>query len=94
MPNSNSYKEFLERFAELSAYEVDHLCRCVFEQYENLCEKDDGHIGVKEMRHIISEGMKQAHLFLAHQQVEKAKMESNLLQNRYRMISAESESAG
>jgi hypothetical protein len=87
IPISNSYKEFLEGFANLSAYEVDHLCKCIFEQYLTLIENTQKDLSVKEVRHILSEGMKKAHLHLAHKQVEQAKMELNLLQNKYGLSS-------
>lgn len=80
---SNHYKEFLERFADLSAYEVDHLCKCIFEQYQNLLANSQNNISAKEIRQVLGEGMKQAHIYLAHKQIEQAKMELNLLQNKY-----------
>lgn len=83
MLSPHSYLEFLEKFSHLSAYQVDHLCRHIADQYAALTLESKDKLTIMEIRHIFTEGIKQAHLFLAEQQVEQAKMDFSALQNLY-----------
>lgn len=83
MLTAHSYLEFLERFSQLSVYQVDHLCKHIVNEYAAIKPGAQEKLTVMEIRHIFTEGIKQAHLFLAQQQVEQARTEFDVLQNLY-----------
>lgn len=80
------YLDFVEKFAELSPFELDHFSRTFHQHYSSWCgqQSDSNHtLSSGELQEILIDTVWTVHSILAERKVEEAKLNLANLRTKY-----------
>lgn len=80
----SEYNQFVENFERLSPYEVEHFSKILFAEFARFADTLVSSHGLPtaiQLREIITNAMKHAHIEIAERKIEEARLRYDMVRN-------------
>ena len=76
------YRDFVEAFERLTPYELDHFSKIFRQFFKSSTKIEDQNIRNEDLRDIFTQAMQAAHMEIAQQRIETAKLDFDMVRSR------------